>query len=69
MASMALTGTSPFDGGQGIHFGPEVDRVAQVAFGDLAQPLMLLAEHEGPAPGAQSFRDSPPEWNRRYLCG
>ena len=55
MASMALMGTSSFHGGQGIHLRPEVDRVAQLAFGDLAQPLVVLAQDEGQSAVLQAF--------------
>src|SRR5215467_15057832 len=34
------------DSRQGIHLFPEMDGIAKLAFCDLAQPLLLLAEHE-----------------------
>ena len=44
---------SLFDG-ERVHFRPEANRVAQLTFGNVAQPFMLLFENEG----ASSFADA-----------
>ena len=35
-----------FEGGERVHFLPEVDGIAEFAFGNAAEPLMVFAEHE-----------------------
>ena len=44
-----------FQSAQPIHFLPEANRIAQLAFGNEAQPLMFFAQHEGAALVAQAF--------------
>jgi len=39
-------GTCGFKGGKGVHLSPEVDGVAEFAFGNEAQPAMVLPENE-----------------------
>ena len=46
MASIALIGTSSFHGWQRVHLRPEVDRIAQFALGNLAQPVVVLTQDE-----------------------
>ena len=36
-----------FEGGERVHFRPEVDGVAEFTFGDEAEPLMLFSQDEG----------------------
>ena len=36
-----------FEGGECVHLLPEADGIAEIAFGDAAEPLMLFAQHEG----------------------
>src|SRR5271154_6056052 len=36
-------GALGFQGGEGVHFLPEVDGIAEFAFGDAAEPLMLFS--------------------------
>ena len=55
MASMALIGTSLFQGGQGIHLRPEMNRIAQFTLRNLAQPVVVLAQDEGQTAFAQGF--------------
>lgn len=40
-------GSLGFQGGQSVHFCPEVDRVAKFSFGNEAKPLMAFSENEG----------------------
>src|ERR1700722_11208194 len=40
-------GSLGFQGGESVHFCPEVDRVAKFSFGNEAKPLMVLFENEG----------------------
>ncbi len=36
-----------FESGKCVHFLPEVDWIAEFAFGDAAEPLMLFSEDKG----------------------
>ena len=65
MASMALTGAR-LSGWERIHFLPETNRIAEFAFGNLAQPLMFFPEDEGQS-WSRKPRDSLREWCRRCL--
>ena len=67
MASMALTGHFSFEGGECVHFCPEVNGIAEFTLGDAAQPLVLLAENEGASFVPGCFRDSLRAWRRRCL--
>ena len=40
----------PLHSRQGIHFRPEVDRIAQFALRDLTQPIVILAQDERHSP-------------------
>jgi hypothetical protein len=48
----------PAKSGQGVNFGPEMDRITQLALGDLPKPFVLLAEDEGEPSRPQSFKIS-----------
>ena len=56
-----------FQRAERIHFLPEANRVAQLAFGNQAQPLMFFAQARRRSPARAGFRDTLRARCRRYL--